>query len=355
MTYLLPAFVGAPELDRLYHCEALTLLRALPTHSVDLIATDPPYMNVTSHAWDRQWKTRASFLAWLDLHLSEMVRVLKPNGSLYLFCWPEMAAHVELLIAERMNVLNRITWVKANGWHKRASKDAQRAYFPQTETLFFAEQYGADGYARETDKLRGFVFEPLRAYLDGERIRAGVSNVEIMDWFAARGYPRYVTARHSFSRSQWELPTRENYERLRELFNAKSGDYLRREYDYLRREFEELRRPFNARPDAPYTDVWEFPTVSAYPGKHPAEKPIEMMRHIVAISSKPGAVVLDPFAGGGTTLVAAKLEGRRWIGCDMDWTYVQRARRRIDGGVVKMRKPRPIPIAQIPLFEEVAS
>ena len=76
-----------------------------------------------------------------------------------------------------------------------------------------------------------------------------------------------------------------------------------------------------------------------------------MMRHIVTISSKPGAVVLDPFAGGGTTLAAAKLEGRQYIGSDMDWTYVQRARKRIEGGTIRTRKPRLIPLTQIPLFE----
>ena len=151
------------------------------------------------------------------------------------------------------------------------------------------------------------------------------------------------------------LPTAANYAKLCDGFNAKGGDYLRREYDDLRREYEALRRPFFARPDAPYTDVWEFPTVSAYPGKHPAEKPIEMMRHIITISSKPGAVVLDPFAGGGTTLAAAKLEGRQYIGCDLDAQYVQRARQRIEGGAVRTRKPKAIPITQIPLFQEAAS
>jgi len=354
---LLPAFVGAPDLNRLYHCDALTLLRALPTHSVDLIATDPPYMNVKAHAWDRQWKTRADFLAWLDAHVAEFMRVLKPNGSLYLFCWPKLAAHVELLISERMNVLNRITWVKP-AYSTKAEmfdKDTMRQFFPSSEALFFAEQYGAEGYAlgesdyaRETDKLRGFVFEPLRAYLDSERVRAGVSFEDvrrIVGCAVGSGLPS-----HWFTASQWMLPTEANYTKLRAGFNARGGDYLRREYDDLRAEFEALRRPFFARPDAPYTDVWEFATVGAYPGKHPAEKPLEMMRHIVTISSKPGAVVLDPFAGGGTTLAAAKLEGRAFIGCDMDATYVQRARRRIEGGAVRTRKPRAIPITQIPLF-----
>jgi adenine-specific DNA-methyltransferase len=368
---LLPAFTAAPDLSRLYHCDALTLLRAMPTHSVDLIATDPPYMNVKAHAWDRQWKSRADFLAWMDAHLIEMVRVLKPNGSLYLFCWPKMAAHIELLIAARMNVLNRITWVKPAYSTKAEmfTKDDLRTYFPTSETVFFAEQYGADGYAlgesayaRETDKLRGFVFEPLRAYLDGERVRAGFTKPQVdAAWCAFKRVSQTAQSQKWFSPSCWNLPTIEAYAWLRELFNARGGDYLRREYDDLRREyddlraeFEELRRPFFARPDAPYTDVWTFPTVSTYPGKHPAEKPLEMMRHIVTISSKPDAVVLDPFAGGGTTLAAAKLEGRQYIGCDLDWAYVQRARKRIEGGTVRTRKPRAIPLTQIPLFQEVA-
>jgi adenine-specific DNA-methyltransferase len=365
---LLPAFTAAPDLNRLYHCDALTLLRAMPTHSVDLIATDPPYMNVKAHAWDRQWKTRADFLAWMDAHLIEMVRVLKPNGSLYLFCWPKMAAHIELLIAARMNVLNRITCAKHDGTENegglwsRASKDALRQYFSQSETVFFAEQYGADGYAlgesayaRETDKLRGFVFDPLRAYLDGERVRAGFNKPQVdAAWCVFKRVSQTAQSQKWFSPSCWNLPTIEAYAWLRRLFNARGGDYLKREYDDLRAEFEALRRPFFARPDAPYTDVWTFPTVSTYPGKHPAEKPLEMMRHIVTISSKPGAVVLDPFAGGGTTLAAAKLEGRQYIGCDMDWAYVQRARKRIEGGTVRTRKPRAIPLTQIPLFQEVA-
>jgi adenine-specific DNA-methyltransferase len=367
---LLPAFTAAPDLNRLYHCDALTLLRAIPTHSVDLIATDPPYMNVKAHAWDRQWKTRADFLAWMDTHLIEMVRVLKPNGSLYLFCWPKMAAHIELLIAARMNVLNRITWVKPAYSTKAEmfTKDDLRTYFPTSETVFFAEQYGADGYAlgesayaRETDKLRGFVFEPLKSYIKDEWERAGLTRADLNRAIGKAVNGGGMASHYIGETGQWELPRPEHYAAMQRYANARGGDYLRREYDDLRREyddlraeFEDLRRPFFARPDAPYTDVWTFPTVSAYPGKHPAEKPLEMMRHIVTISSKPGAVVLDPFAGGGTTLAAAKLEGRQYIGCDLDWAYVQRARKRIEGGTVRTRKPRAIPLTQIPLFQEVA-
>ena len=128
------------------------------------------------------------------------------------------------------------------------------------------------------------------------------------------------------------LPTQENYEKLRIGFGELNhgGSYLRREYEDLRREYEDLRRPFNARPDAPYTDVWTFKTVSSYPGKHPCEKPLALITHIIEMSSRPGDVVFDPFMGGGTTAEAALRMGRSWYGCDMVSEYVNQANERIE-------------------------
>jgi site-specific DNA-methyltransferase (adenine-specific) len=125
---------------------------------------------------------------------------------------------------------------------------------------------------------------------------------------------------------------------MREIFARLNhgGEYLRREYEYLRREYEDLRReyedlrrPFNVTADVPYTDVWTFPTVQAYPGKHPAEKPQAMLRHIIAASSKPGAVILDAFAGSGSTGIAALDMGRDFVGIDKDEEWAEYARARI--------------------------
>jgi site-specific DNA-methyltransferase (adenine-specific) len=140
-------------------------------------------------------------------------------------------------------------------------------------------------------------------------------------------------ASHWFSSSQWALPTAENYEWLRELFNAKCNgggpQYLRREYEDLRREYEDLRRPFSVSADVPYTDVWDFPTVQAYPGKHPCEKPVALMEHIIRASSRDGAVVFDPFMGSGSTGMAALREGRAFIGIEKDAGYFAGACNRI--------------------------
>jgi adenine-specific DNA-methyltransferase len=76
------------------------------------VATDPPYYRVKGEAWDRQWDTPALFLAWVSALCEEWQRILRPNGSLYVFASPRMAARVEVTIAERFNVVNHITWQK---------------------------------------------------------------------------------------------------------------------------------------------------------------------------------------------------------------------------------------------------
>jgi len=80
------------------------------------------------------------------------------------------------------------------------------------------------------------------------------------------------------------------------------------------------------------TDVWEIPflsTVSAERTGFPTQKPLELLRRIVRASSNAGDLVADFFCGSGTTLVAACLEQRRWLGCDIAPKTVALARRRI--------------------------
>ena len=78
-------------------------------------------------------------------------------------------------------------------------------------------------------------------------------------------------------------------------------------------EYEDLRRPFTLSTKVPYTDVWDFATVQFYKGKHPCEKPLALMEHIITASSRPGDVVLDPFCGSGVTGIAARKHNRRFI------------------------------------------
>jgi len=82
------------------------------------------------------------------------------------------------------------------------------------------------------------------------------------------------------------------------------------------------------------TDVWWMTIVP--PGStertgYPTQKPIRLLERIVAASSRPGDLVLDPYAGSGTTGVAAARLGRRWLLVDRNPAAVEIARRRLAG------------------------
>ncbi len=72
--------------------------------------------------------------------------------------------------------------------------------------------------------------------------------------------------------------------------------------------------------------VWTFPSVRAN-DDHEAKFPLELPRRIIRLLTRPGDVVLDCFVGSGTTAVAAILEGRRYIGIDINEKYVEMSRR----------------------------
>lgn len=95
-----------------------------------------------------------------------------------------------------------------------------------------------------------------------------------------------------------------------------------------------LAKGYPARPAAPLSDVQEW----TYSGNraHPTEKAVEILTPLVRAYSKPGAVVLDPFSGSGSTSVAAALTGRSYIGVELEERYCDHARNRI-AGVMRYR------------------
>lgn len=132
-------------------------------------------------------------------------------------------------------------------------------------------------------------------------------------------------AGHWFGRSQWRLPTEGQYKQLQHLFNGG----LIRSYSDVKAQCDALvndatkpaKRHFDLDGREWFTDAWVCPPVQFYPGKHPCEKPMSMMEHIITASSRLGDVVFDPFMGGGTTGVAAVGTGRRFVGCELDGDY----------------------------------
>jgi len=97
-------------------------------------------------------------------------------------------------------------------------------------------------------------------------------------------------------------------------------------------------------------DVWTFSrvcgTFKERVGWHPCQMPVKLLDRIVLACSRPGDVVLDPFAGSGTTLVAAARHGRRWVGTELSEQYAALATRRIeeDMGLLPDAPANPVPL-----------
>ena len=129
-------------------------------------------------------------------------------------------------------------------------------------------------------------------------------------------------------------------------FASPSNPVLRDVHEYLlvfSKDSFKLEPEGEGKPDianeqfVQYTrSIWQFPTESANKVGHPAPFPLELPRRLIRLYSYPGDLVLDPFCGSGTTCLAARELGRRWIGVDIDPRYVSIARERLGQGRLEM-------------------
>lgn len=281
--------------------DCLDYLPTITTDSVDLVVTDPPYYRVVNCDWDKQWKNQENYLDWLEQVVIELARVLKPTGSIYLFANNYISSAVEGLVARHLKVLNHIVWSKNMGRFKGCSHDGMRKYFPRTERIIFAQ----------SNKPKPFAFEPIRAYLHNACQSAGITNKR------ANELTNTHMSGHWFGRSQFSFPSKIHYHTLQAHAPNLDKTYvqLKSEYEALKRGIN--RRYFDMNKQRQYTDVWEFDVVNYYKGKHPCEKPLELLKHMIEASSREGDVVMDVFMGSGSTGVASKQLGRVFAGCEM--------------------------------------
>jgi DNA modification methylase len=88
-------------------------------------------------------------------------------------------------------------------------------------------------------------------------------------------------------------------------------------------------------------DVWEIPPESARRVRHPAPFPVELPERLIRLYTYTNDLVLDPFMGSGSTLVAAAKVGRRYVGYDLEPAYVATARARVQAALGQSRGPTP--------------
>lgn len=153
---------------------------------------------------------------------------------------------------------------------------------------------------------------PLHAYITTRMVEMG---------FHMRGeiiWDKGASVGVSTAWGSWCRPSNPTLRDVHEYIMVFSkGDWAlghRGETDLVSEEFVQMTK-----------SIWGFPTVSAKKVGHPAPFPLELPSRLIKLYTYKGDLVLDPFAGSGTTCQAAELLGRRWIGVDMDPGYCQLA------------------------------
>ncbi len=225
-----------------------------------------PPYNIGKADWD-EFDSHDDYIAWSLRWIGEAARVLKPHGSLYVCGFSEILADLRRPAAQFFAGCKWLVWFYKN--KANLTKDWGRSH------------------------------ESILHYRKSRKTTLNADDVRVPYGRHTLKYPVH----HQAESSQYGSgkPGREDWR----------------------------PHPQGAKPK----DVFEIPVTSnGMPEKtpHPTQKPEELLRKLIAASSREGDLVADPFSGSGTTLVCAEQLKRKWIGCDLNAEYCSWAVMRLE-------------------------
>ncbi len=333
----------------------LDIMRGMNSETVDLIYLDPPFNSNKNYAapvgskaagaafkdtWtlsdlDVAWmgliadqepaiyklletarlthgKGMQSYLCMMAVRLLEMRRLLKPTGSIYLHCDSTASHYLRLLmdaVYGSRNFKNEILWKRFN-FHA----DAKR-FGKVTDTLLFYS------------KTESYVFNQQRTEFSQEYIKSKFTHVDDdgrrfrLDNLNPPGGRGPVYEFHGVTKA-WRIT------------EAKMRELERQGRIYHKSRVAQLKRYLDELDGQAVHNIWLDispinPRAKERVG-YPTQKPLALLKRIIKASSNEGDVVLDPFAGCATTLIAAQAEGRKWVGIDLSPKAVELVKQRID-------------------------
>ena len=250
----------------------------------ELADRNPAAYSVIEAARQAHGKSMQAYLIMMAVRLMELRRILKPTGSVYLHCDPTASHYLKLLmdaVFGRTAFRNEIVWR-----YKKYQKADMRHFTRNSDRLFF--------YAMPESK-----FHPVLEKLKKPK---------------------------RFLRRVWDKESKR-------IVNAKDADGR---VQYMTVEEEKI------------DDVWSIPYLMPAAKErlgYPTQKPVKLLEYVVRASSAPDDLVLDPFCGCATALVAAARLGRQWAGIDLSPLAVKLVNERIAadqglfGGAVTPDKP----------------
>jgi site-specific DNA-methyltransferase (adenine-specific) len=255
-----------------------------------------------------------AYLVMMAIRLAELHRILKPTGSLYLHC-DTTASHYLKLVLDSVfgpkNFRNEIIWKRVT-----AHSDAERFGRVADRILFYSK---TDGYKfRRQGRARGEDYVKTKfSHVDKKGRRFRLDNLNPP---GGRG-PVYEF--HGITR-----PWRFTQEKMLEL-DKQGLIYIKSRIPQLVRYLDELE----AKGGAAVHEIWDdIPPINSMAKERmgfQTQKPIQLLERIIMAGCDEGDLVVDPFCGCGTTIMAAQELKRRWAGIDITHLAISLIRARL--------------------------
>jgi DNA modification methylase len=280
--------------------DALATLQRLPSHCVDLVILDPPYWKVVREEWDYRWRTEEDYRLWVRAWFTEVARVCKRSASLYLFGYLRNLVYlfhdiIGLGFEFRQDII-----VDKGLKSLAGRKTSTYKQFPNTtETIFF------------------FVYDAkpaIRQLLLNRQRELGLSTKEINQRLGVKSNGGGMWSLYAGDNILAQVPTLKMWQRIEQALDFTAPDDL---------------KGFTFKPQLGFTNVWTDIDFYAEARIHRTQKPQKLIERLITASSSEGQLILDPFAGSGTTAVVAQSLNRRCIAVELDPAIAEQASRRL--------------------------
>lgn len=303
--------------------DAAVVARVMDGFKCILLHADPPYgMGKENEGIENDNLYREKLDAFQMAWWKSARPSCEDNASVYI--WGQSEDLWRLWFCGGLNNSERLTFRNEIVWMKRGAQgiasEAHRQYPTASERCLFF-MIGEQGFNINADNyFEGWT--PILEYLEKQRQAMGWS---IKDTKRIAGHSE-KSGCHWFDKSQWSMPTVEVYNAWKAEAEGKA---FKRDYEELKRDFYATRAYFDNAHDN-MTDVWSFDRVQGEERfDHATPKPVLLTERIVKSSSADGAIVLDPFSGSGTTLVACERLKRKGRAIEIAPKYVAVALERL--------------------------
>ena len=259
-----------------------------------------------------------AYLSYMAERLALLRRLLKETGSIYLHCDPTMSHYLKLVMDEIFgaeNFRNEIIWKRHTSVHG-SFQHAPKQWGSITDTILFyarSPKTPIRPYRELTDRDAESKFPLIDK--DGRRYYDDSSHIFNSPGMGKR--PNQCYEWRGFRNphpSGWRLIK----ERLEEEYQ-KGNIVIRKDGKLERRKYQDDFR------GTPIGNFWDDipPALGDERQGYPTQKPLALLKRIIEASTNPGDVVLDPFCGCGTAVVAAAMLKRKFVGVDISLFSVE--------------------------------